>query len=262
MAWLSDFHEHFIIGSLEARNFVFLEFAQLRACVHEYPGSKDPLCFVRPEDDGGGAEKWRDQMCTAYLAAGLDWPPELPDPHHQEDPLHPSGAFFLCSFLTRRAAELVWLFHHMFAFEAGDAEIEFLDVLHSYDRHMQHGENRSPWHPVGSTLLTHSIFIVRYKYTFDDMPTLKGKIIIRPIVGLESFQLIGFDHTYFRKDVEFLSSADSADMAGNAFSGFQISPMQFTALAGVAQMVALHKIWEEKDQAQDADSCSSSCDNG
>ena len=132
---------------------------------------------------------------------------------------HGRSTTFYRMGLGDRAAELLVFLHLRYPMDQ-DAEIEWVDVNPSLGRCTHSGK---PWRHVCPTMTGASQMSVRY---------VKGnEIILRPQSGLESFALMGWHITYFAPLCCWTESL-LKNMAGNAFSGFAITPMLMLAIGG------------------------------
>ncbi len=76
--------------------------------------------------------------------------------------------------------------------------------------------------------------------------TFKESVIVRPVLGIELFSVIGW-HFNFWRDGKYPDGLLS-NMAGNAFSAFAFLPMIMTAVAG--QGVLCELVEEQIQMAQ------------
>ena len=60
---------------------------------------------------------------------------------------------------------------------------------------------------------------------------------VRPLLGIEVFQLIGWDFSYFTWPVQG-TDALLRNMGGNAFSGFALMPMLMAGFAGLGTLAS------------------------
>ena len=80
-----------------------------------------------------------------------------------------------------------------------------------------------------------------------------GVIVLRALLGLEVFNLIGFDSAFLRQPVGATSSL-LINMGGNAFSAFAAAPMMMVALAGAGLIDMLEEPPAKASPQKGADS--------
>ena len=200
-AFLESFIHTFCIDSLPVEWFLGLNddaIAKLMSYVEVEAG---------PHQREG--EKWEAEHMAAFRDKGLAWPAELHEGSPTIKALQQKGILFHTNGLSARQAELLLYCHSVFPF--GRKTVQFLDVLPSMGRMFAHDMDKSPWKEVCQTLLSGSSICIRY---------MDGDhVVVRPLMGIEAMQLIGFHSSYHKMPVAANNSL-LVDLSGNAFFGF------------------------------------------
>jgi uncharacterized membrane protein len=105
--------------------------------------------------------------------------------------------------------------------------MEFVDVNPSLGR-LVGPERKSPWRTTTNTIIGQTALCVRY---MDD----EGLIIVRAVTGIEMFQMIGWDFSFFKRPIA-ATSVLLGNMAGYAFSGFACMPALMALLSGLGAL--------------------------
>ena len=194
------------------------EFLDLRA---------EPRCAVDvvsectpAQGEGPSAKVWEEEHCDAFRARGMKWPAAIKD-------VAPNTAF-MGKTLSDRQAELLYYIHTVFPFSRS-TPIEFCDVNHSMGR-LLGPEERSPWKKVAPCLTSKSVICMRYWQ--------KDQVITRPLTGVESLALVGWDSAFYRGGSAGVSESCLRSLAGNAFSAFAVAPMLLVVFSGIGLLKA------------------------
>lgn len=163
----------------------------------------------------------------AFRSRGLKWPVDLDAAAASKDMIFKRWG------LTDRAAELLYFLHVAFTYDMTEAAVEFVDCNPSMGRLVATEVSTSPWRTICPTLTGLSLLCVRYLGP-------GSSVVVRPITPIESFALIGWDVSYFRRPIE-CAGACVLNMAGNAFSGFAFSPVLMMALTGCGMISTMDR---------------------
>lgn len=184
--------------------------------------------------------KYKEDHMVLFERYGMPWPASL-------EPVQTIDEYTLVfAGMTVRQVEMTILLHTQFPSEC---DVEFLDVNPSLNQltGFKQGDDglptSSPWKLVPETLVGSSFIIVRcLEYGF-----------VRPLVGFEYMQLIGWDASEwvtcrpFSTTSPMPSHALCSELAGNAFSAFVMCPL---VAALMACSGAVRQLREEADVAK------------
>lgn len=220
LSFLDTMLSSMVIGSMPADKFITFD-------IHE-AGKDYERVVAEPSEPPAKAAKgqqWQGEHLSFFRDHGLEWPVDLA--HSESDA---SNFVFKRTGLSDRAAELLWFLHKAFprdpTVEARD--VEFVDTNPSMGRLVQGSAN--PWRSYCPTLVGMSHMCVRYAHA--------DTVIVRLVTPLESFALIGWHASFFKKHVG-VDAACLYNMTGNAFSGFGFVPMLAISLLGAGIIAVL-----------------------
>lgn len=257
-AWLDSFMETFCIDPLPSEEFIATEPGLLAQFQDMAEQSAEPSAKQAKKDTC-----WQNDHCDEFRGHGLAWPPDLSKGSLVIQELAHHGTRFERGCLSDRAAELLFFIHTKFPFggSAVGSGIEFVDVNPSISRVLA-TEGRSPWRQTAPTLTGQALLCVRYRCQSD------GLVHVRPATGTESFQMIGWDHTFFSQGRAMTTHSLLSNMSGNAFSAFAVLPMLMVAFSGLGVVSSLQlseaeaakpaSIQAGLDAYSDGEACSSS----
>ena len=243
-AWLGGFLDSICIGSLSAELFVATNDESL--AVYKGMCSDCGPKESGPKRDSGG--EWETEHFEAFRKHGLPWPCDLKGPAVAAV-LQPARTHFDPGQLTPRQAQLLFFCNAVVPYNSN--AIEFVDVNPSMSRlfpirtgsgspdarvgsgssdaHEPHGEG-GPWKSLAPTLTGGSLLCVRY--------TQGNSRVVRPLTGIEVFQLVGWHSTFLHNPVG-ASSSVLTNLSGNAFSGFATVPLLLMMLSGAGLLYDL-----------------------
>ena len=195
----------------------------------------------KPTSDKAGC---RDEHFEMFRAKGLSWPVEVMDDELHGFKLHTSG-------LSQRQVELIHFCHQIWE-PQDDQPLDFLDVnmsLGKLTNYIGKGiENmKNPWRTTLATLIGSTVLVVRI---FSDQ-----NCEIRQLEPWEYFGLIGWSLTMWPEGcTDRPSKALCSNMAGNAFSGYIVSPLAVAFLAAVGATIGMSgdELKELENQPTDA----------
>ena len=214
--WLEGFLDGFCIGPLPVDWFIAVDEATLAK--FEKISQIDLASHRR--DTG---EAWQTEHMEFYREKGFAWPVELHPGSAAISKLRSQGVIFQCKTLTSRQSELLFFCHQAFPRGVSCNTVEFLDVGPSMGRLFIADGDKSPWKIVSQTIVGASIMCVRYKQG--------DVIVVRDLLGVDMFNLIGFDSSFLIQPAAIASSL-LINMGGNTVSAFAVAPMIMVALAG------------------------------
>lgn len=167
-------------------------------------------------------EAWVDRHMDIYREYDVYWPPQLS-----------SEMSAVLNMWGERAAQVGHFLHAMFP--PGDAQWQFVDLNHTLERTLRFPPApgkplHCPWRYTCPTLTSMSKILIRRQTALPG-----GALVLRALHPLEAFRLMGWDLPWWTKP---LWSADVTpelltNMAGNAFSGYAVTPVLIAALGSV-----------------------------
>ena len=211
--WLDSFLEAFCIGPLPTEKFVTKDHVQYGRYLDMAEHTSSPGSASKKD------MKWEDEHCTVFRAHGITWPVDFPAMVNEE------GLIFIHGNLSVRQVELLYFLNRVFPMSYDTKHIEYVDVNPSLGRAVG-SEESYPWRTTSTTLVGSSIMCVRY---WDD----KCNLVVRPLTGIETFSLIGWDPSYYRRKKVGASHETLGSLAGNAFSAFAVLPMYMVVFSGL-----------------------------
>jgi hypothetical protein len=200
----------------------------------------DVVSELRPKSKSDTGAKYKEDHMVLFERCGMQWPCVL-DPVQTHDG-------YTCFFgaMTVRQLEMTILLHITYSAEH---DVEFLDVNPSLNQltGFKQGDAglrpNSVWKPVPGTLVGSSFMLVR----------CRDACIVRPLLGCEYMQLIGWATSEwvtsrpFSPTAPMPSHALCAELAGNAFSAFVMSPLVATLIACSG---AMHQLRDDAEESK------------
>ena len=131
-----------------------------------------------------------------------------------------------CKQLPRRRSDFAYVLHKSFPMSA-DHIADFVDCSQSVSR-LLFPDYRNPWTlPHCPTFTGHSSFFLRHR--------VQSRIEVRPLAGVETMQMSGWDMTDFvsASPDDLPSHSLLCNLSGNSFNAFAILPLVLAILVVV-----------------------------
>ena len=215
---ISQLLDHICIGSLDTSAFIATDIDLLVEHTESVQEEEERNKVAKKDTN------WQHEHTEAFREQGFSWPPTFDDASQ----VCGDGFELMTKGLAHeRQKELLFFVNMVFPYNRYVDAIEFVDVNPSLGR-LLGPERKSPWRATAYTITGQSALCIRYL-------TAEGLLLIRPLTGIETFQLIGCDFAFIQRPIVATAGLLS-NMAGNAFSGFACMPALMVLFSGLGAL--------------------------